>query len=490
MMVVAALFVAALPLLWPAIPPLTDLPGHIGRYHVMLAGPDAPTAAWYHFEWRLVPNLAGDLLVAALAPAIGLLPAAKLVAVGTPVLTVAAALWLSREVHGRISPTAFLALPLAYNQAFLAGFVNYALAMAGALAGLALWLRLERLGKRRLRAALMVPVGALLWVMHAYGWAVLALTTFAVELHRRRGRGFVRAISGAALSCVPLALPLLLMLAWRSGSGGLTHGFLEADTKLLALATVLRDRWAAWDLACLGALGFGTYVAVRRGWVTAAPALLWCALALAIAFLALPKWLFGSALADARLAPYAILLALMALRPRADAAKGVGIAILVFVLLRMAGLALSMALYDADYRDELRALAHLPENVRLASLVSPGCDRHWADSRLDHLGGLALARRNAFSNEQWALAGAPLVRITPPVGAGAFAADPSQFLRCEPDQVAKGLGRIPRTAFDYVWVIAADGPPPRASAGMERIWAQGNSALYRTSEAATAASRS
>ena len=31
----AALF-ASLPLLWPAVPPLVDLPGHIGRYHVML----------------------------------------------------------------------------------------------------------------------------------------------------------------------------------------------------------------------------------------------------------------------------------------------------------------------------------------------------------------------------------------------------------------------------------------------------------------------
>ena len=32
--VLAAILACALPLLWPDVPPLVDLPGHMGRYHV------------------------------------------------------------------------------------------------------------------------------------------------------------------------------------------------------------------------------------------------------------------------------------------------------------------------------------------------------------------------------------------------------------------------------------------------------------------------
>ena len=42
-------------------------------------------------------------------------------------MTVAGFLWVAREVHGRVPPTAFFALPFIYGYPFLFGFVNFTL---------------------------------------------------------------------------------------------------------------------------------------------------------------------------------------------------------------------------------------------------------------------------------------------------------------------------------------------------------------------------
>src|SRR4028119_1625405 len=84
---------AALPLLLPPIPPLIDVPGHMGRYKIALdLGQSPPLQAFYEFHWALVPNLGADLLVVPLAALFGLEPAVQIVALGIPALTVAAVL--------------------------------------------------------------------------------------------------------------------------------------------------------------------------------------------------------------------------------------------------------------------------------------------------------------------------------------------------------------------------------------------------------------
>ena len=63
----------ALPLLWPDVPPLLDLPGHMGRYRVQLDLATSPDLQQYFgFHWQVIGNLGVDLLVELLAPLIGL----------------------------------------------------------------------------------------------------------------------------------------------------------------------------------------------------------------------------------------------------------------------------------------------------------------------------------------------------------------------------------------------------------------------------------
>src|SRR3546814_3418910 len=99
----AIVLMAAVPLLWPDVPPLTDLPGHMGRYRVQLDLVDSPALQqYYRFEWALIGNLGIDLLIVPLSKLFGLELAVKLIVLLIPSLTVAGFLWVAREVHGQI----------------------------------------------------------------------------------------------------------------------------------------------------------------------------------------------------------------------------------------------------------------------------------------------------------------------------------------------------------------------------------------------------
>ena len=212
-----------LPLLYPPIPPLVDLFGHMGRYRVELDSAGRRGS-------RNITTITGrrSAISASISSScrsrklIGLEPAVKLIVVPIPPLTAVGFLWVAREVHGRIPPTAFFALPFIYGYPFLFGFVNFALSVALAFLAFGLWLRLGRLGRTRLRGWLFVPISLVVFFSHTYGWGLLGLMCFsadAVRLHDR-GRSWWRAGFEAALHTSVMALPIVAMLLWRSE----THG--------------------------------------------------------------------------------------------------------------------------------------------------------------------------------------------------------------------------------------------------------------------------
>ena len=121
----------------------------------------------------------------------GLEPAVKLIVLAIPPMTVAGFLWVAREVHGRLPPTALFALPFAYSHPFMFGFVNYALSIALAFLAFGLWLRLARLGRLKLRAILFVPISFIVFFAHTFGWGMLGLMAFSAEAVRQHDRGSV-----------------------------------------------------------------------------------------------------------------------------------------------------------------------------------------------------------------------------------------------------------------------------------------------------------
>ena len=500
--VAAMALLAAVPLLWPTVPPLVDLAGHMGRYRVQLEYADQPwLAQWYHFEWQMIGNLGIDLLIEPLAPIFGLELAVKLIVIAIPVLTVTGLLWIAREVQGRIPATALFALPLAYSYPFQFGFVNFALSMALALNLFALWLRMGRLGAVRLRMVLFVPLSCLLWLAHTFGWGVLGVLAFSAELIRqhdiRRARGarglkgWVESAFHAGIGCIPLALPMVLMVLWRSGEHvtGQTGDWFNWRWKINWVTMALRDRWMAFDLASVTVLFLVLLKGVRDERVEYSRNLVLSAAFLAVVYVLLPRIVFGSAYADMRLAPYVLAIALIALRPRRGlsfrGASTLAIVGLLFFVVRIGATTVSYVMYSNDYDRVLTALDHVPPRARLLTFVGRQyCADVWPSSRLEHVAGLALERKLAYANDQWSMAGGQLltVRYAP---AKRFAHDPSEIVtqrRCRgqwwrPSETALKL--LPRDAFDYVWLVH----PPRydeaLTRGMTPIWRSGRDVLYR-----------
>jgi hypothetical protein len=490
--VALAALLTAVPLLYPQVPPLVDLFGHMGRYRVELDLDHSPwLQQYYDYHWAAIGNLGVDLLVIPLGHLLGLELAVKLIVLAIPPLTAAGFLWVAREVHGRVPPTAYFALPFIYGYPFLFGFVNFALSVALAFLAFALWLRLGRLEHMRLRAALFVPISLVVFFAHTYGWGLLGLMCFsaeAVRLHDR-GKPWFRAGIEAALHAAVMALPLLVMLIWRSEThGGQTFGWFEWKMKWRWIYSALRDRWKWFDIATLSVAAAVFVYAIFSRKLTLSRNLAFSAIVLAISFVILPRIIFGSAYADMRLVPYLMAVALLAIRfrgaPDRTTAKVLLALGLLFFGARTLANTVSFAMAGNDQRAKLTALDHVPQGARVITLTGMPCTEYWPLLRNSHLGAMVIARREGFSNDQWLLEGVNLLDLKYRA-AGYFAADPSQLVRpnrCRDRlhrQIDESLGALPRGDFDYVWLI--DVPPYNAElvSDLPVVWRGPSSILYR-----------
>jgi len=488
---VAMILIAAIPLILPATPPLVDLPAHIGRYAIELMPAQSPLHQWYAFKWGVIGNLGVDLLIVPLGKLFGVELGVKLIVLLIPPLTVAGFLLAAREAHGYLPPTAALALPLAYGYPFQFGFVNFTLSMACALLGFALWLRLSRTDHRRLRAALFVPFGIILWFFHSFGWGVLGLLAFASGLVRRHreGQTWVQSAWQAGLATMPLMPPLLLMLIWRSGhvAGG-TADWFNFRFKLYYLLSALRNEGSFFDRACTEALlvfcAFGLLgIGLRRNWQ-----LLLCATILVVAFICLPRIVLGSAYADMRLVPYMLGVMVIAFTPATRDRRAGNILAIIAVSLFVVRIGIQTRTYarlDHGYKEQLEALNHVPRGSRILNLVDLHCLSAPYSSRMDHLGSLAIARTESFVNGQFDMAGAQLLRIRYRAAPG-FDADPSQIIRPGRCRQTKSyvypdvLQQFPRKAFDYLWLMNfIPERRPQNDPGLVPVWQGPRGALYR-----------
>jgi hypothetical protein len=310
---------------------------------------------------------------------------------------------------------------------------------------------------------------------------------FGSEVARRRraGEPWPATVKRAILQCLPLALPLVVLLLWRSGASGGTERWFDLVQKLFWVLAVLRDRWLVIDLASLAIIA--ALLASPRylrdlHWSStlALPAGL-----ILVAFLALPVVLFGSGYADMRIMSALVMLMVLSVGPRAGTeprhAQAIAIVACGFAVLRLAAVAASLDLAADRHRQLLAALDHVPLRSRLAVLVDHG-GNSWPLPRNDHFGSMAIARRDSFSNDQWELAGGTSLMIHHPA-AGRFESDESQLVDDRGSRtMARSLKELPVDAFDALWLI--DSAPRPDPLGWVRIYhAPGNDLYLRADQA-------
>jgi hypothetical protein len=282
---------------------------------------------------------------------------------------------------------------------------------------------------------------------------------------------------------------MILMVLWRSGQvGGRTGDWFNWHHKLRWFYMMLRDRWELFDIAsvalmtaailfaaCHRRIGFSRMLAVAAGF-------------LILVFLLLPRIVFGSAYADMRLAPYAFAMALIAIRFKPSFSTKtlhwVAMASLAFFAARIGATTVSFWLYDRTYDRELQALEHVPHGARLASFTGIACRQPWMMSRLEHMPAMAMVRRHAFSNDQWTMVGAQLLTVRYREG-WPFVRDASQMVterQCRGEawlSLNRTLLWLPRTGFDYIWLIQPPRHHPALLEGLTPLWRNGSSVLYR-----------
>ena len=489
------MLLSTIPFWFVHTPPLIDYLAHIGRYQVQLHLADSPALQQnWDFHWQLVGNLGVELLIAPLAPMLGLEHAAWLIALALPLLMIWAIARISKALHGELTPFAIAAAWFAMSYPFQLGFVNYWLGCALAFHVFASWVKTTGKNGSVTRAALFVVAACLVWLAHAYGWVVLVVLVGAFELCRSWNRAPAAwpSIMIVILRRIwPVMIPALLMIVWRQGNGTASTGdFLDIGTKILGLVWTLRDQNIWLDtLSLLLAIGL-LYFGIRSRDVRVNPPLLVGAASFLILILLMPSQMFGSVYADVRLWPIFFIIGLTAIAPtdrmQRSSAIIAGMALTAFAI-RIVAMAVGFAAYDSGYARHLQALKDVPRGASIAVLTRPPTCEQWRAPRVAHLGSLAIVRRDAFVNSQWDASGGQQL-LTPLRARGTdFNADPSQYIEIAPADcdgdlsaaLAQRIGQIPRDRFDYVWLLDVDASHLAVMPGLRRLYQDDRSALYQ-----------
>ena len=500
---IAFMILSTLPLWFVDTPPLNDLIGHMGRYHVALEiDHNAVLARNWSYRWALIGNLGVDLLIMPLAWSIGLERAVWLVAALLPPLMIWGVFRAAKAVYGEVPPTAIATLPFALAYPYQYGFVNYWLAGALGFHAFAWWVRLQ--DRILFRSLLFVVIGFAVWLCHVYGWAILSLLVGGYELSRgvRGGeRGKLTVLVNALLRSAPLMPVIVVLIAWRSGNQGAeTLDWFSMSWKLETLFHTLQDQHKLLDIGSVAVAIFLIGFGMRSRYASVDGRFGIAAALFGGALLIIPGQLFGSTYADARIFPFLFIAAILSVRlpvestGRSDA-QFVALAFAALFTIRVIVSTVGYAEYDTAYKNHGRALDHVERGARIAVLVGIPClPATWRLSRIEHLPSVALVRRDAFINTQWSIPGGQLLHPKHATGT-TFNSDPNQFV-ADPDctgdlrpQLENRIKQIPHGAFDYLWLLNFDGKSLPHRAGLVPVYQDDATVLYRLTDRAVSAAK-
>lgn len=470
---IALLFIV--PLLYPPIPPLGDVPGHIGRF--MLAadiGSDPFLAKFYSYQWRPIGNLGVDLPVALLAPLIGVESAAKWVIAAIPPVMSTALLLTYRRLHGRLAAPAFLATCFVFSMPFNAGFVNFWIGMA--VGWLVVWVS-ESLDSSEWRATVLLFAGALTWSMHVLAWLLVAAILAGLELGRPKKLSWDAVRSLIRRLWPFVAVPVFMQSYWMLvyGTSGVNAGWFEIRDKISAIIRSIQFQDRHLSLALLAAILLVAVASIAQG-ARLSRGMAWATLFVGAIFVVVPHVLMGSWAADQRIAPVIFMTALIAIAPR----RPIAIIEATAAALMAATVGLATFAY-AGVSDRLTTFLTIgkavPSHSRLIYFYVQDCDpyKEKSDPR-QHAASLFIGRNHVFTG-QWNVGGASLMTVHYPAagdfqGVGRTMVRPDQCANRSLPSLNKTLNDLPASAFDYVIIDHGGviGVTPVMSAGGANLY--------------------
>lgn len=438
--------------------PLSDYPNHVARMHIIAHLADsADLAKFYAIKWEFIPNLAMDILVPLMMPALSA-EAASLVFAGLAMFLMASgAVVLHRQLYGRWSIMPFAAFLFLYNRHFLWGFLNYLFSV-----GLGLWMLAAHIHFRSrgtvFRAVLLSLLAVALLISHLHAFASYAILVGGYEISifwRNRKNLPWRDLLVAAAQFV---LPVILFFSVSSTTDRAGEiKWSSAIDKVYGLLDMVNNYSLTLDVATFlilaGLVGLGLItrrLSIHRD----------MRLPLALLFmiyLCLPRLMFASFGADRRLLVMLALAAVATLEvrvdtPRVRAGLVLGIALLFFV--RMGVIGMNWVQAKNVYQPILSAIEKLPKGARVAVICGGDNFPYLANPPLDHVPNMAVISRDAYLNTLFAEPGKQVLRVV--YGSTApFAVDPSQTFRMDKSEVGKAnpFPNVPLERFDYLMLL-------------------------------------
>lgn len=364
------------PLLAAAIPPLVDFPNHLARMVILLHAGDASAGSSnYVASWRLLPNLAMDIVVPALAQLMPVEAAARLFVAVTMALLVAGTVTLHRALFGRVGLWPLASLLFLYNAVLWWGFVSYLFGLAVALLAFSAWIASAR-WRIGWRIGIFAAVAAALFVLHLFAFGAYGLLVAAYEIGNRLAAGrrsTVDTVTGAALLAqfVPAGI---LWLGSQSGPRYTEFGGVGARIYGLLAPTAFGYPPSPFDALLLAAVLIFVIGARRAGVLGVAPAMRVPIVVMMVAAALMPEFLHGSWAAQIRL-PVALAFVLVAstrltLPRRWPVAAIAGVA-LALLGVRVWVVAQNWQDMDGRFAELRAALKTMPEGVRLLAVQSP-----------------------------------------------------------------------------------------------------------------------
>lgn len=407
-----ALVLAALPMLIVTVPGVSDYPNHLARHHIFATiGRGTALDRYFEVEWRWVGNLGIDLPALVLTPLLGVETATRLASALIAPLTVLGILLLSRSAHGRITASAMLALPFAFAQPFLFGFLNYCLSVALALICAAAWNFDQK--HDFWRSVAFGAAALVIFTAHAMGWAILLILVAGPELAAvRNSRDLVTRMVRAA----PLLLPAIPLTMWRAGGAGRLFWYDPefVMSKMMNFVTALKGLSMPFDLGMTVVICAAAILAfLWAGGRKLEPGLAVSGGALLLGAIGLPTTLLGSWGADLRLTPVAMMVALMAIGSADDPRRERLLLLLGAGLFFMRATWTSLEWRQADtvLQRRLSLLNKLPRGSRLGFISVETQCRNWALTPDRKIGSYAVTRREAFANTLFQIPGVDLMRL-------------------------------------------------------------------------------
>lgn len=401
------LAVTIAPILFVEIPPLTDLPNHLARLHILAnIGTEPALQQNYQVSTALTPNVLVDWILTPLVRIWDVYDVGRLFVVATMVVTYLGVLLLSAQFFSRLTLWPALALPILYNHAFSWGFLNFSFGIGIALLSFALWLRLEIESVWRNFCILLV-LSVILYLTHMMAFGTFAVIVSAYRLSVAHARGELwnkKFLARFAVGYSPFALAFLVFYLWL-GEDGLVgeritaYGDLNSKIRAILSPTMFTGRledlllFLVYLVLAISLIWQKRLILARN---TGAPLL-----CLAAISMAMPLSLFGIWGVDFRLPPVLLMLAIAATRPTGVDGPTPGPAIstivCLMVVVRVATLWPQLEAADEQFVKFREASKEIPEGARVLATLDVTSDRLALPSKAYwHLVLLAVIERNVF----------------------------------------------------------------------------------------------